>query len=161
MDDFERAFQRIRRILKDKKWPGVEESTSYGTPSLKVKGKMLVRLREPGVLVIMCNVEAKEMLLQVAPHIYFELPHYRGYPAILARMDQIEDDEIAEMIEIYYRKAAPKKLLSELEEVESQPRAEENPQVKKSKTSTKPKTATTTKRAAGPKPVKKSRAGKR
>ena len=156
MDDFERAFQRIRRILKDKKWPGVEESTSYGTPSLKVKGKMLARLREPGVLVIMCNVEAKEMLLQVAPHIYFELPHYRGYPAILARMDQIEDDEIAEMIEIYYRKAAPKKLLSELEDVESKPKAQAKPPATKSRASSKTKTATGTKRTPTSKPVKKS-----
>src|SRR5690349_11569090 len=76
VDDFERAFIRIRNILKEKKWPGVEEGQSWGTPSLKVKGKMLVRVREPGVLVIMCNLEAKEMLLQVAPHIYFDLPHY-------------------------------------------------------------------------------------
>jgi len=115
MDDFERSFQRIRAILKDKKWPGVEESTSYGTPSLKVKGKMLFRIREPGVGVLMCNLEAKEMLMLVAPHIYFELPHYRGYPAVLVHMDQIEDDEIAEMIETYYRKVAPKKLLAEFE----------------------------------------------
>lgn len=116
MDDFERSFQKIRAILKDKKWPGVEEGQSWGTPSLKVKGKMLVRVREPGVLVIMCNLEAKEMLLQVAPHIYFDLPHYKGYPAILARMDVIEDDEIAEMIEEHYRRIAPKNFVAEYDD---------------------------------------------
>jgi uncharacterized protein YPO0396 len=29
-------------------WPGVERGTSYGTPALKVKGKLLTRLREDG-----------------------------------------------------------------------------------------------------------------
>jgi len=115
MDAFEKSFQRIKAILKEKQWPGVEISTSYSTPSLKVKGKMLVRVREPGVLVLMCNLEAKEMLMMVAPHIYFELPHYKGYPAVLVHMDKIEDDELAEMIEEYWRKIAPKKLIAEFD----------------------------------------------
>lgn len=29
-------------------WPLVEASTSYGTPSFRVKGKLLTRLREDG-----------------------------------------------------------------------------------------------------------------
>jgi hypothetical protein len=124
VDDFEKAFIRIRKILKEKKWPGVEEGQNWGTPSLKVKGKMLVRLREPGVLVFMCPLDAKEMLLQVAPHIYFELPHYKGYPAILAKMDAIEDDEIAEMVEEHWRKIAPKKLVAEFDEGKSKSNAD-------------------------------------
>ena len=115
MDDFDRAFKRIRAIAKQKNWPGVEEGQSWGTPSLKIKGKMLFRVREPGVGVLMCRLEAKEMLLQVAPHIYFDLPHYKGYPAVLIHLDQIEDDEIAEMIEEYWRKIAPKKMIEEYE----------------------------------------------
>jgi hypothetical protein len=113
VDDFEKSFQKVLAVLEEKKWPGVEVSESWGTPSLKVKGKMLARIREPGVLVLMCNLEAKEMLLMVAPHIYFELPHYKGYPAILAHLDIIESDEIAEMIEEYWRKIAPKKMVAD------------------------------------------------
>jgi len=120
MDAFEKSFQRIKAILKVRQWPGVEVSTSYSTPSLKVKGKMLVRVREPGVLVLMCNLEAKEMLMMVAPHIYFELPHYKGYPAVLVHMDKIEDDELAEMIEEYWRKIAPKKLIAEFDALKEQ-----------------------------------------
>jgi hypothetical protein len=117
MDDFEKSFQRVIALLKEKKWPGVEVSQSWGTPSLKVKGKMLFRIREPGVGVLMCNVEAKEMLMMVAPHIYFELPHYKGYPAVLVHMNKIDDDELAEMIEEYWRKIAPKKLVAEFDGV--------------------------------------------
>lgn len=123
MDDFDRAFIRIRTIAKQKNWPGVEEGQSWGTPSLKIKGKMLFRVREPGVGVLMCRLEAKEMLLQVAPHIYFDLPHYKGYPAVLIHLDQIEDDEIAEMIEEYWRKIAPKKMIDEYDGRQSTPSA--------------------------------------
>jgi len=122
VDDFDRAFKRIRRIAKEKNWPGVEEGQSWGTPSLKIKGKMLFRIREPKVGVLMCRLEAKEMLLQVAPHIYFDLPHYKGYPAVLIHLDQIEDDEIAEMIEEYWRKIAPKKMLDEYDARQTAPR---------------------------------------
>ena len=152
MDDFEKSFLRIRKILKQQKWPGVEESTSYGTPSVKVKGKMLARIREPGVLVLMCNVEAKEMLMQVAPHIYFELPHYRGYPAVLVRMENIEDDEIVEMIDVYYRKIAPKKLLSEYE-LREQPVAK--PEKKKATSKPKARAKTVSKKTTGLSAAKK------
>lgn len=134
MDDFEKAFQRIRKIAKAKKWPGVEEGQSWGTPNLKVKGKMLFRVREPGVGVLMCPLDAKEMLLMVAPHIYFDLPHYKGYPAILVHLDKIEDDEIAEMIEEYWRKIAPKKLVDAYDEAVS---SKKTPSTNKSKTAPK------------------------
>ena len=131
MDAFDRAFKRIRAIAKQKNWPGVEEGQSWGTPSLKVKGKMLFRVREPGVGVLMCRLEAKEMLLQVAPHIYFDLPHYKGYPAVLIHLDQIEDDEIAEMIEEYWRKIAPKKMIDEFDARQSTPKAKPKANAKK------------------------------
>ncbi|MEJ1965936.1 MAG: hypothetical protein WDO56_32060 [Gammaproteobacteria bacterium] len=36
-------YQRVCKIAR--KLPGVEESTSYGTPALKVKGRFMARLR--------------------------------------------------------------------------------------------------------------------
>jgi hypothetical protein len=32
--------------------PGVEEATSYGTPALKVRGKLFARLKDAGTLVV-------------------------------------------------------------------------------------------------------------
>jgi hypothetical protein len=164
VDDFEKSFLPIRALLKKKQWPGVEEGLSWSTPSLKVNGKMLVRVREPGVLVLMCNLEAKEMLLQVAPHIYFDLPHYKGYPAILVHQDKIEDDELAEMIEEHYRRIAKKKLVEEFDSrstgsaskatkpksaVAPKPKSKSASNVKKSKA--KPKIAPKAKLASKPK----------
>ena len=33
--------------------PGVEEGTSYGTPALKVRGKLFVRLKEDGETIVL------------------------------------------------------------------------------------------------------------
>jgi hypothetical protein len=40
------TFDDVRKIALA--WPEVEDGTSYGTPALKVRKKLLVRLREDG-----------------------------------------------------------------------------------------------------------------
>ena len=49
-----------------RRFPGVEESRSYGTPALKVKGKFLARLRSEaeGGLAIQCDFMERETLMQ-------------------------------------------------------------------------------------------------
>ena len=42
----------------------------------------------------MCPLEEKEMLIDAAPDIYFETDHYRGWPAILVRISEIDPDEL-------------------------------------------------------------------
>lgn len=54
-------------------WPGVEEATSYGTPSLKVKGKFLTRLKEDGDSLVIKDVDLDErdMLMEMAPDVFY------------------------------------------------------------------------------------------
>jgi hypothetical protein len=66
--------------------PEVEVSTWYGTASLKVAGKSFLRVKEPGVLVVMCPLGLKEALMEAEPDAFFETPHYHGYSAMLVRM---------------------------------------------------------------------------
>jgi hypothetical protein len=108
-------FKRVKAAAKATKLPAIEEATSYGTPSLKVKGKFLLRVREPDILVLMCSLEEKEFLMQNAPKIYFETDHYKGWPAVLIRLSKIKDDELAHRITVAWRRQAPKKLLTEVE----------------------------------------------
>jgi hypothetical protein len=110
--DLVRDAKRVAKIAASTKLPAIEEAISYGTPSLKVKGKFLSRVREPGVLVLMCTLEEKEMLIQANPAVYFETDHYKGWPAILIRLPKIGDAELKHRIAIAWRLQAPKKLIA-------------------------------------------------
>ena len=51
------------------------------------------------VLVVRCTLATKEMLLAAAPDRFFDEPHYHGYPAILARLDVIDEAELAALLD--------------------------------------------------------------
>lgn len=91
-DDFSPVFERLKRAAQD--LPEVVETTSYGTPALKVGKKLLTRVKDAKTVVVMCPLDEKEMLLQAAPDIYFETGHYKGWPALLMRMDKVSEDEL-------------------------------------------------------------------
>jgi len=109
------AYARYLRIAL--KLPGTEASTSYGTPSVKVKGKILSRLRTEaeGALAIYCDFLDREMLLQADPEVFFLTDHYRNYPMILIRLDKIRADALPDLVERAWRMRAPKKLVNEFD----------------------------------------------
>ena len=89
--------------------PEVQESTSYGTPALKVKGKGFARLRTEaeGGLMLRCSMPEKEALLASGDPAFFTTPHYDGYPCILVDLTRIEPDQLAEMVEEAWWQRAP------------------------------------------------------
>jgi hypothetical protein len=96
------------------KLPGVEEATSYGTPSFKVKGKFLARMKEDGeTLVLRVALELKEALIEENPEVFFTTPHYDGYAAVLVRLDKISKSELTRVIDEGWHFVAPKKLVAE------------------------------------------------
>ncbi|HEX8532697.1 MAG TPA: MmcQ/YjbR family DNA-binding protein [Allosphingosinicella sp.] len=95
--------------------PEVEVSTWYGTPALKVAGKGFVRVKEPGILVVMCPLGLKEALIEAEPEAFFETPHYSGWPAMLVRLGAIDDGGLKDRIEYAWREKAPKTLVKALE----------------------------------------------
>jgi hypothetical protein len=65
----------------------VEEGTSYGTPALKVRGKLMARLKEDEeTLVVRISWEERERLLAVFPDVFYLTEHYRTGPWVLIRM---------------------------------------------------------------------------
>lgn len=90
--------------------PGIEQSTSYGLLSVKVKGKFLCAIKDAKTLSLRCAMEDKEMLFASAPDIYYETDHYRGWPGLLVRLDKISKKELALRLERAWRIQAPKKL---------------------------------------------------
>jgi hypothetical protein len=106
------SWEDVLELARD--LPEVEESTSYGTPSLKVKGKFMARLRdEAGVLVVRCDLDEKPFLLEANPETLFTMPHYDGYGAVLVRLDAVGRDELKELLIDAWLLVAPKKLVEQ------------------------------------------------
>src|SRR5258708_3468768 len=96
-----RAVCKIGRELS-----GVEESTSYGTPALKVRGKLLVRLREDGeTLVLGTTFVDRDLLLRDKPKVFFLEEHYKNYPWILTSLTRIRPNLLRDMIESAWQRA--------------------------------------------------------
>ena len=59
--------------------------------------------------------EEKSALIAAEPDKFFTEPHYNGYPAVLVRLDAIENDELAELLTDAWRCAAPRRLVAEFD----------------------------------------------
>ena len=88
----------IRRVALG--LPGVEESTSYGTPAFKLRKKLLARLHQDGKsLVLKVGDATRDHLLQADPDTFFITDHYRGYPYVLAHLDRLSTQDLRKLIE--------------------------------------------------------------
>src|ERR1039458_8649503 len=77
----------------------VEESTSYGTPAFKVRGKLVARLREDGeTLVVGMDLDQRDELLAADPDTYYLTDHYRNYPSILVRLPRVHPDAMCDLL---------------------------------------------------------------
>jgi hypothetical protein len=96
------------------KLPGVVESTSYGTPSLKAGKKMLVRLKEDGeTLVVRMDMVSRDMVLRTEPKVFFITDHYKDYPAILVRLPKVSEARMKELLEDAWQLVASPRLRAE------------------------------------------------
>jgi hypothetical protein len=107
-DENDALLARLQRLSQH--LPGVETGTSYGTPALKVAGKLFLRIKDAETLVLMAPLDEKERLIEMAPDIYYETDHYRGWPALLIRAAAIDDAELQHRITEAWRYKAPAKL---------------------------------------------------
>jgi len=83
--------------------PGVEESTAYGFPALKVHGKLLAcvpanRSAEPGSLVLRVDFDDRAELLAADPDVYYVTDHYAGYNAVLVRLSRINSNVLQDLL---------------------------------------------------------------
>jgi hypothetical protein len=104
------------RLCKDAlRLPGVETGTSYKTKALHVRKKLLARLREDGETVaVRVDFLDREVLLEADPAAFFLTDHYRAYPWILLRLDEVRHASALEVLERAWRAVAPRRLVASL-----------------------------------------------
>ena len=90
---------------------GIEESTSYGTAALKVRGKLLVRLKEDNEsLGLRLTWEERERVLALYPEQFFLTEHYRKGPWVLFRLKTASAAQIRAALSHAWQQTAPKLL---------------------------------------------------
>jgi hypothetical protein len=118
------TWDDVRRIALD--LPETEERLSRDLRQWRVKDKLFVWERPlrrsdlealgdtaPTGPILGARVEhlgAKEALISDDPSIFFTTPHFNGYPAILARLDQMTIEDLEEVITEAWLARAPKRL---------------------------------------------------
>jgi len=94
-------FDTVRKIGLT--LPSVEESTAYGSPALKVHGKLLAcvpahRSAEPDSLVVRVGFDDRAELLAAAPDVYYVTDHYLNYTSVLVRLSRVTPDVLRDLL---------------------------------------------------------------
>ena len=100
-------FELVRTV--GLRLPDVESSTKYdGSPVLKVGGCFMAGLAthpsaEPATLVVRCELEEREWLLEDAPDTYYLTDYYRPYPIVLVRLSRLDRDALRDLLSVSRR----------------------------------------------------------
>src|SRR4029453_17330024 len=94
------AFEPVRAIGRT--LPDVEETTTWGAPTLKVRGKMFVcmathKSAEPNTLVVRMAFDKRDALVADEPDTYYLKEHYVGYPCVLVRLSKVNTDALRDL----------------------------------------------------------------
>jgi hypothetical protein len=102
------TFDDVRKMARS--WPEVEDGTSYGTPALKVRKKMLARLREDNDSLVVPGVplDEREMLVESQPKIFYFTDHYRDYPMVLIRLSKAKRSHVEPLLRRHWKTLASK-----------------------------------------------------
>jgi hypothetical protein len=107
------AFDIVCELARE--LPGAEESTSYGTPAFKVKGKLFARFHQDGEsLVVSVDFDEREEMMKADPEKFYITDHYRNYPWILVRLSKARPEELRDLLLGSWRRAAPKQMVTAL-----------------------------------------------
>ena len=99
-------FDTVRNIALE--LPDVEESTAYGSPAIKVRGKLLTciptnKSAEPDSLAVRIGIDQRAELVATAPDVYYFTDHYANYPMVLVRLSRIHPDALRDLLGAAWR----------------------------------------------------------
>jgi hypothetical protein len=88
--------------------PGVVRSTAYGSPALKVGGKLMAcvpinKSAEPGSLMFRVDRNDRQTMLAEAPELYYVTDHYLGYDAVLVRLERLNGELLRNLLAMAHR----------------------------------------------------------
>lgn len=108
-------FEAVKNIALN--FPGAEESISHeGTPSVKVRGKLMCRLHDSGGFIpIRLDFEIRDHYLERYPEIFHLPDHFKPYPYLCMWTYHYDKKLLHEILELSWKGLATKKQISEYE----------------------------------------------
>ena len=89
-------------------FPGVEKSTAYGNPALKVRGKLMAAVptnksAEPGSIMVRIDRNDRAALLAESPDLDHAPDHYLDYDAVLVRLAHLTPDLLRDLLAMAHK----------------------------------------------------------
>lgn len=105
-------WDRLKAVALDLGLPGVEETTSWGQPTLKAHGKLWVWWSpHEDAPVFKVPIEERDILIEAEPDTFFCTPHYKGHPMVLVRPEKLDLAWARNNLIRVWRAQAPKRVL--------------------------------------------------
>ena len=106
------SFSRVEKF--GMRLPGVERSTYFGKPALKVNGEIIACLpshksAEPDSLVVRVDFLERDLRIANEPEVYYVKPHYVNYPCVLTRLSKVSDSALKDLLESAHRYVVKKR----------------------------------------------------
>ncbi len=106
------VWNRIKALALGLGLPGVEETTSYGQPTLKAHGKLWVWWSpHADAPVFRVPIKERDMLVEADPGTFFVTAHYRDSPLVLMRPEKLDLAWAKANLVRVWRAQAPKRVL--------------------------------------------------
>jgi len=100
------TFETVREIGLE--LPGVEPGATFGWPCLKANGKLFAWMPvkkdvEPGTLALRIDFDQRDALMEEAPDTYYLTDHYVNYPAVLVRLNRLDNSSLRDLVRTSHR----------------------------------------------------------
>jgi hypothetical protein len=88
--------------------PGAEEATAWGTPVLKVNGRIFTGVpinkdAEPGSIMFSVDFAARDAMIAEQPKVYYTASQYENYPCVLARLSRLDRAVLEDLLRMSHR----------------------------------------------------------
>jgi hypothetical protein len=104
------SYAEVEKMLLG--WPGVELSSSYGRPSLKVMGKFFTWVKEDGDSIVIGGIDfdERDMLMETQGDVFYITDHYRNSRYVLMRLSKADPSTVEAFLRRRWFEVAPKRL---------------------------------------------------
>ena len=89
---------------------GAHEGLHFRQPAIFIGEEFLTRIhnKEDAVVILTGSIEMRDVMLEAEPKLFYITDHYRNFPALLARLSQLNTKTLKELLAPRLKRIAEK-----------------------------------------------------